>query len=345
MKQLTLLASAALSWSLAVRAQSTFTSADVPSQIGAQYRAYVTTAETDMSARFGVKGGPQRWDFSQPKGTDDDIYRVEVVSPADGGKGASFPVAAYAERTTRESSGEQSWSYYRIVPAQGRAYYGFYDPVANPAKPETVFSALTVDLPDNLQFGKTWNRSVDFKDVVDLGFSQSDLAVHFTSEAEVDAYGTIVLPGVGEAPALRVNEVNTYEIRELTLGLPLPAQHFRNYYWLVKGVGKAVHIVSKGDTAIPPENFKAASTVLRTFEAPGLKPALSLLGVTNLDVSLRGKDVFLNWQREPTATIYRIETSVDLKASAWELLAETKDNFWFDPIVRDRRFYRAGFKQ
>lgn len=342
-----LLSSAAIYWSLAVHAQTAFTSADLPSLTGAQYRAYVTTSEMDVSTRFGVKGGPQRWDFSQPKAADDDIYRVEIVSPADGGKGASFSAAAYAERTTRESGGKQSWSYYRILPARGRAYYGFYDPVANSAKPETVFSALTIDLPDNLQFGQSWSRSVDFKDVVDLGFAQSQLAIHFTSKAEVDGYGTLVLPGIGEVPALRVNEINTYESQELTFGLPLPPQNFRNYYWLVKGVGKAVHIISKGDTAIPPENFKTAATVLRVFEASGIKSLPKLQFVGNLSIGLKGKEAFLSWQREATTTNYRVEFVRDMTSIQWQLLAETKDNFFFDPslVNENRRFYRVWFSQ
>ena len=85
--------------------------------------------------------------------------------------------------------------------------------------------------------------------------------------AVVDAYGTLVLPGIGEVPALRVNEEHTYDTQDTTLGLPLGKQYFRNYYWLVKGVGLAVNIISKADTAsVPPDAFKTAATVSRVLK-------------------------------------------------------------------------------
>ena len=114
---------------------------------------------------------------------------------------------------------------------------------------------------------------VDFEDIIDLGFIESTISVHFTSRAEVDAFGTLVLPGIGEVPALRVNEVNRYDLTEQTLGLPLPSQYFRSYFWLVKGAGKAVHIVSKPDTTTPPTSFNTAASLQRVFESSTvLKP-------------------------------------------------------------------------
>jgi len=238
-----------------------FSATDLLHEIGARQRAYYTTSAVNVATLLGEPGGPRRWDFSYPRQPVESIQRMDVVAPNDASHGVNYPNAAYAERLTNETTGARSWSYYRVATDQGRLYYGFYDAVANAECPLKVFDAPTVDLPYRIQFGQSWSRTVDFADCIDAGFIVLDLAVHFISQAQVDAHGTLVLPGIGEVPALRVNEVNTYEITDLTLGLPIPTQHFRNYYWLVPGIGKAVHVISEGSATVPPPNLTTAKTV------------------------------------------------------------------------------------
>jgi len=334
--------------SVTALAQIQFSATDLPQQIGAYSRAYVSTGNVAVASLPGAKGGPQRWDFSYAQGVGDHVRRLDLVAPTDGGHGADFPEAAYAERTTREASGSQSWEYYRIIPTQGRTYYGFYDPVSNAADPVTVFDAPTIDLPETIALNQSWQRTVDFTDLIDIGFIQVTVLVKFTSEAVVDAYGTVVLPAIGEVPALRVNEVNTYETFDLTLGLPLDTQIFRNYYWLVKDVGKAVHIISKPETTVPPENFQTASTVLRVFESSAVKPPPLRLSVKNLRAALKGKELFLTWDKESPATGYEVEFVDRLAPQAtWSPLPKPTDNFLFDPLIvgPGSRFYRVFFTQ
>lgn len=327
-------------------AQIVFSASDLPSQPGAYYRAYANVAEVDVSGRIGLPGGPRRWDFSQPKGATETVQRMDVVLPSDGGNAASFATAAYAERITRESDGSRSWSYYRIVPALGRSYFGFFDPVANSAKPLIVFDAPTTDLPARIEFGQSWNRSVDWEDLLDAGFFQIRVAVHFTSRAEVDAYGTIVLPSIGEVPALRVNEVNTYEFQDLSLGLPLPPQIFRNYFFLVRGIGKAVHIVSNGQATVPSENFSPAKTVLRVFEASDVKDRQALRSVTGLRIRVEKSQVLLDWLSDSAASRYRIETVADVAATPWRVLAEPSTNSWSEAIIMSdsQKYFRVFAK-
>jgi hypothetical protein len=327
-------------------AQIVFTAADLPSHAGDYYRAYVNTAGIDVSALVGQPGGPRRWDFSGTAGPNDALRRMEVVPPSDGGQGSSFPDAAYAERLTTEATGVQSWSYYRIVTNEGRRYYGFFDAVANPAQPVTVFNAPTTDLPDRIGYGTNWNRTVDWLDLIDAGFFQLQVAVHFTSQAQADAYGTVVLPGIGEVPALRVNEVNTYEVTDLSLGIPLSTEYFRNYYWLVRGVGKAVHIISNGATTVPPANFTTAKTVLRVFAASNVTDGPSLRPVAALRIRAQPQMAILDWLSETNRSGYRVESLDFLGGTNWQVLAEPSGNSWSNALLpaATQRFYRVFSK-
>jgi hypothetical protein len=331
--------------SAAGRAQVVFSADDLPSDPGAYYRAYRNVAEVDVSTRIGPAGGPHRWDFSEPKAAGETVLRMDVVLPSDGGHGASFPAAAYAERLTRESDGSRSWSYYRIIPALGRTYFGFFDPAGNPANPLTVFNSPTTDLPARVEFTQTWSRTVDWVDVLDLGFFEIQTAIRFSSTAEVDAYGTLALPGLGEVPALRVNEVNTYDFTDLTLGLPMPSQHFRNYYWLVKGIGKAVHIISDGRETMPPPNFNPAKTVLRVFEASDFEDQ-PLRAVAGLRIRLEDDLIMLDWAPDSSASGYRVETAEDVAATAWRLVAEPSAPSWSEAVVAAewQKFFRVFAK-
>jgi hypothetical protein len=206
-----------------------------------------------------------------------------------------------------------------------------------------VFDVPTLDLREDITYETTWERSVDWRDVIDPGIFPIEVAVHFVSRATVDAYGSVILPEIGELEALRVNEVNIYSLTDLTLGLPLPDQAFRNYYWLVPGIGKAVHIISKPETSPPPENFATAKTVLRVFDSNCCLPPLRE-SVRNLQIKNMGRQVFLTWDREPSATAYEIESDTTVAPDPeWPVIAATTDNFWFDdlPSVAGAKFYRV----
>ena len=334
---------AAGQWSVG---QITFNAQDLPRTVGAYYRAYVVTNGPDVSAFLNTKGGPVRWDFSASRASGEDIYRIDVVASSDGGHGASFPQTAYAERTTHESTGAQAWSYYQVVPA-GRDYFGFYDPISNALNPLKVFDSPTIDVPKTVAFNQTWQREVDFQDLLDAGFGQLTVLIHFTCQAAVDAYGTVVLPNIGELPALRVNELHTYELQDTTFGLPLGTQYVRNYYWLAKSIGQVVNIISNVDSSAPPaDNFGNAATVLRVFESSSAPPTPH--SVSNLVVSLKGSDIFLKWDREGSASAYRVEASLDLgSSSSWKALAASSDNFLFDPLDRkaSAKFYRVFYDE
>ena len=340
-------------------AQITFSATNLPSQIAADYtRAYVNTNEIDVSNVIGPAGGPQRWDFSQPKVAAEFIQRMDVVSVNDGGQGASFPEAAFAERRTRESNGARNWEYYRIVTNEGRHYYGFYDANANSDCPLKVFQLPTIDLPDGIHFGQTWDRATDFDDCADIGFFIIDLAVHFTSHGDADAFGTLLLPCIGEVPALRLKEINTYEVTDVSLGLFDSTSYFTNYSWLVRGVGRAVQIIIPGPTEsfvnLPPSpkvndlrtplspNTVIAKTVLRVFEANNVADRLR----PRLTIRLQGGHTILDWAGMTNCSGYRLEYSDNLSQTNWQTAADISTNSWTDPMAATQatKFFRLLLK-
>ena len=311
-------------------AQITFRSGDIPSQAGKDFwRAYADTSGRSVSQLLGHKGGPQRWDFSAPQASGEDIQRMDIVPRTDAGHGDDFSQAAYAERVTRASDGCQTWSYYQVITDTGRFYSGFYDACKSP-QAGIVFDAPTLELPEDITFGRSWQREVDWQDTIDTGFGVLTVAIHFVNRSEVDAYGTVVLPGIGEVPALRVNEVNSYETTDLTFGFPIDNRVFRSFYWLVPGIGKAVHIISAPDSSAPPENLATAKSVLRVFESSAfVKPR----SVKDLRIAIKGKEVFLSWTKEAAAQAYEVHSTDAMNdAPVWSRLTTTTDTFFFAPL-------------
>lgn len=325
---------------LTAPAQITFHPTDIPQRIGVDsWRQYADTSDKNVNQLIGGKAGPQRWDFSYPQAAGEDVWQVKVVARTDGGHGGEFTQAEYAEHVTHVSDGCQTWDYFKVVPGSGRFHSGFHDHCKDP-QPDIVFDAPSLELPAELTLGGTWRREINWKDKIDAGgIITLDVAVHFVSESSVDAYGTLILPGIGEVPALRVNELRTYEFTDLTLGIPLPTEMFRSYYWLVPGIGVAVQMVSGAHTSLPPENFETASTVLRVFESSQYPPGR--LRAENVRIALKGAEVFLSWDKATGVAGYQIEATTQLKSGVWAPLAQPSDNFYFDRVDTPSKFYRV----
>lgn len=318
--------------SMSVPAQPVFLASDLPSRVGASFRAYQNLSEVEVSHRIGDPGGPHRWDFSEAQGAGETVVRTDIVPPNDGGQGARFPVAEYAQRETRESGGSRSWSYYRIVPGLGRSYFGFQAPANNPAQPVVVFDAPTVDIPARVEYGQTWSRTVTWEDTFDAGLIILTVEVTFTSEVEVDAYGTILLPEIGEVPALRVHELNTYHLLDPYFGLKIPSQRFRNYYWLVPGIGRAVEIIAGGEEQVPPPHIGLAKTLRRVFEASDLPDPVPI-PVSGLRIRVADGQALIDWDPEPGASGYRVESVSEVTDAQWRVLGSPTDTSWIETLL------------
>ncbi len=185
---------------LPATAQIVFTTNDFPSQIGEYFRGYLFNggASTTISVGGlpGATNGAQTWDLSWPEESFETIQRTDIVGTDDAGDASTFPYATYAERDTNETDGGEAWRYYSLTNT-GRLYYGLDDPVNEPVSGLAVFNAPTIDFPCPLHFGQSWSRTVCWTQVVE---GVEILATEFSSQAVVDAYGTVILPIIGPVP-------------------------------------------------------------------------------------------------------------------------------------------------
>jgi hypothetical protein len=317
-------------------AQTTFSGTDLPQHLGEFSRAYYST-NVNVAALLGQPGGPQRWDFSSPQQAGEVVWRTDIVSPDDPNPGA-FPGAAYAERDTQEPTTQIAWRYYSMT-NQGRLYYGFDNPINDPASPLVVFDQPTLDLPCPVQYGQSWNRYVSWYDTV-LSFP---VVYDFTASVEVDAYGAVVLPGLGERPALRVRELHDYEASYYFLGtwVPFVSQTNVYYYWLTPQVGVSAQVILFGLNTLSPTPLDQTNLFLRLFERSGVTNSASWSPVNDLRIRIEGAQAMLDWGRVTNASAYRVEALGTLATTNWQSLASPTTNWWSEPLTGTQRFYRV----
>ena len=304
------------------QAQPTFRASQLPAAVGDYCLEYVT-ANSDPSGLIGPTGGPRVWDFSYAAQSSDFVRDVSVVSPADGGYQASFPHAAYALYYS-DKSGTSEWDYYSFNQA-GRIYYGS----ATPASGANVFTPSSMDVPPTVGYGTNWSYVLN----VDYGlYTESD-----TVTAAVDAYGTVILPQLGSFPALRVNQLTA--VNESFGGLFVNTFYLREYYWLVPGFDKAVHIVSQQYSSPPPALFTSGYEVRRVFATNTVASAPVSLAGLRLDL-VKGRAV-LSWSNVLSATGYQVKTAGNPASTNWQVLATPATNYWSEALTSTQRFYRV----
>ena len=314
--------------------------------LSAQPLAVDDGAEADVSGAIGETGGPQTWDFTT--GPDQLTYRFDYVSPAADGVGDDFPNAKLAERKTTESSGAKSWLFFDQVVGTGRRVFGFYDESFSADQPSTPFTAPIVDFPDPIKMGSTWTTSTSFKTQV-IGI---DTIIDYSSTDTVDAFGIVILPGLGFGDCLRVNEVAKYETRVDVFGdgnyQSLSTDYIRNYYWLRPDHGIVAQITSSQQSAPPPENLTTAYQFVRMFEINHPVTELPPETIKGLKISLGKKQVLINWTKSPTLANYTVEvTENPADSTSWKPLASTASNFVLDTNLDGvgTRFYRISGKK
>ncbi len=325
---------------VSARGQTTFPSSDLPHQVGQYLQAYYSTNSTGLSALLTAPGGPQRWDISRSQTATETVLRTDIITPANGADGSSFPQATYAEQDTMEPNSQISWSYYNLT-GTGRTYYGFYNPLDQNADYLVVFDEPTVDIPLTVHYGQTWNRSVTWSGLV-LGLFPIDYQFH--ASATVDAYGTLVLPSLGAVPALRVHEVHGYEADEPNgdgTSTPVDIHTNQFYYWLVPKIGVAVQVFEFGDNVLFPAGLPYTNSLVRTFQASYYTNAPILGSVSGLTIRATSGSARLNWLGFTNAAGYRVEYIGTPANPAWQFLGQSGSNSWSDPLTATQRFYRV----
>lgn len=320
-------------------AQPVFYSTNLPSTTGQYVRAYYST-NVNVAPLLALTNGGQYWDFSQPQQANETILRTDIVSPNDAGDGGSFPDATYAERDTMEPANQIAWRYYSLTNA-GRLYYGFDAPVDDPVTPLAIFLQPTVDVPASVQLGQTWNRTVDWYNVVMGVYVVSN---YFADSSTVDAYGILVLPSIGSVPALRVHEVHSYESYEVIQGSnpePVDVNTNQYYYWLVPGLGIAAQVYLLGNNVLYPQNLPYTNEVLRVFESSYFTNQMVMTPVSGLHIGIQNNSALLNWNPMTNASEYWVKSLGLLNNTNWQSLGLPITNTWSDAVTVTQRFYRV----
>jgi hypothetical protein len=335
---------------LSATAQPIFYATNLPSQVGGYNRSYYSTDSAYVAAMLALytnsTGGinpplgpksPQIWDFSQVQQPSETVLRTDLIAPSAGPDGGSFPLATYAEQDTLEPASQIAWRYYSTT-NQGRYYYGFYEPQSVDADSLVVFDQPTVDIPPVVNYGDTWSRTVTWG-----GHAVNDpIEYVFTTTANVDAYGTLILPSIGVVQGLRVHEVQDYQAS--WDDWPLEDDPCDYYYWLVPGLGVAVQIIqNQADTSglLTGENIVERMFYASYFTNPPPPLPSTNLTTGNLHIQLQSRSVLLNWAVFTNSTSYQVQSVPSLASTNWQSLGLTTGTNWSDTLTPTQRFYRV----
>ena len=315
--------------SVAARAQTTLSAGDVYHAIG-EYDLSYFRSNLDLSVFIG-KPGSNYWDFSQPQASNDTVARMDAVAMSDGGHGTAFAGANFALRYQGGAFSETDWDYYELDPTNGLVYYGSYEAVGEGANPATPITPPTSVLPWLVQYGDSWTNAYGFN-VTDPLFGV--IPVSYTSTSTVDAYGTMVLPGIGAVSALRITEVEDYE--EDIFGLEFP-QLDTNWTWLAPGIGFAAQAFNLGQDSYSASAETYSNSLSRVFLPPPLaaSPAAQL--------TLQSNVAELTWSSISNASGYVVQNSTNLSLAQWPMVGQLTNQALAIPITPgvSQQFFRV----
>ncbi len=343
-----------LGLSVNAASQFHFYATNLPSQTGTYNCSYFSTNSQNVAAMLTLTtnssgglippGTEPTWDFSQAQQASESILRTDIISPAAGMDGSSFPDAGYAEQDAVETmtyTNQTAWRYYGIT-NQGRLYYGSY--VADTAADGlAVFAPATLDVPATVTNGQTWTRATAWNTTVYTIFGPYPIYYEFSAAARVDAQGTLILPNLGAFEALRVHETHGYT--GLLDGL-YPEEIVTNqyYYWLVPGLGVAAQITIYGSNQVDGETPPFTNSVERMYSASyytNPPPISTQPTIGNLHIRLQSGTAALSWIPFTNSTSYQVQASGSLTRTNWQLLGLTSSTNWSDILNSTQRFYRV----
>ncbi len=341
-----ILAAAVLLPACLVQGQVTITSADFFNSIGQYYKVYAGNQPVDVSGKLGTAASTaQTWDFATT-GPSNIVYSFNYVAPSDSGKDADFPLATVAEQQKNEGTGvKMAWLFLKFN-TSGRINYGFYNPSSDPS--EGQFNPPIVDFPASIKYQDTWTVDTTFPSTMSFGDISADFTIHYSATANVDAFGTIKLPGLGEVECLRINELDQYET-QMDLGeeggmTTVETDWVRSYYFVSPGKGIVATITSnQSSAAAPAVDFTTAAQFVRMFEF-GRGTSTLPAPVKDLEITLSGPSVFLTWSPSANTVSYRVEASSNPgDINSWQSLGTTTKDYFLDANTSSAaaRFYRV----
>lgn len=213
---------------------------------------FLVSADSSGVLNIGNSGGPNNWDFSDLSGNL--LLESTVVNVSGTPFQNAFPTANTSLFNTQVISGStvESWSYSKLTNSGLFALgSGFISTdMGNETQILTTFSGegdYIYSLP--LQYPKTWGTSgTDTVTTVTSlnGIPMSTLQATFTTQYQVDAYGTMILPEIGAIDALRIIH-DRISFTELAPGLPPVRSRSRIFQFIAK-TGQFVSLETLTDT-------------------------------------------------------------------------------------------------
>lgn len=320
--------------------QIMFSANDVQNVVGQYCLCYYNT-NVDVPSLLGNSGGPQTWDFSQP--TNQLVLRWDVVdandaqnvsgltNPAYAPYWADFSSATFAERFKETWATNEVWRFDSLSPNVGLFYYGTFTLATSSNSTGYVwlpFNTRANYLPDPVHFGQAWSWSVYLTNITFANGTlfMSPALMTLTANDTVDAWGTVVLPGLGAAPALRVTEA--FNQTNNTFGF-ITVSSFTNYLWLVRGIGPAVQL-NIGQTS------GVNNELIRVFAA-------SPRSVAGLRAQRVGGSLRLDWNIATNRSGYQVQGLTELRLTNWTTLATLTTNSWTTPFnpAQPPEFFRV----
>jgi len=337
--------------------QITITTKDMFTKEGQYYKMYsnfvghfseAPQEEVDVFDYIGEAGEDQVWDFRE--GPEDELIQFDYVKPSAIHTDVVFEEATLVERATYDSTGKQKSLFVDLKPGVGRYVYGFHDESIDEENPAIPFSGRLLDFPAVIQYDDEWKASTSYEYVTrsELLDFDSPTKIVYESEMKVDAYGIIMLPGLGFHDCLRINEV----VKNVAF-VKIPGviddwqeaitQFTRNYYWLSKDMGIVAQISSSPESVPPADEFSVAGALWRQFENNHGKSTETAQPVEGLELSLdpNKNRILLSWKKAENTVEYLVQYSDTLAADSWRELKKTTGNFVLDDISSEKhRFYR-----
>lgn len=313
---------------LVLAAQVTITEQDM-FQPGQYWEGYGNSGSISSAGLIGPTGGPQLWEFST--GPEDRIYRHEYWAADSMDHAASFPLASFGERREDLGSGEVEWLFLNQVAGVGRENFGFYSEAFSPVQPIVQFDPPIIDFPATIEYGDTWTSSSSFTTVI----TGLDAIIYYTAESEVDAWGTLNLPLLGFGDCLRVNELSAFNVWVDLFGtgsfFEVTTEYVRSYFFLMEDRGIATILSSEQGSTPVPDQFTQAAQFVRMYETDHPSGSVDPVAVDDLQITVTGSNVLLNWSSTEGTAEYRVEYSDNPYAGTWSTLATTPGTFALDP--------------
>ena len=150
---------------------------------------------------IGQEGGPQTWDFRNAPGTFENRY-FYAATDADNPEHALYPGAQIIELLSQDGAPANDKTFLRFQEGIGKETIGFSTQEGG-AQSDSPFASPLLEFPEHFSLGERWDDGATFPLSLTVLTVVVEAEVKVEQAVEVDAWGTVILPGLGEVDALR----------------------------------------------------------------------------------------------------------------------------------------------